>query len=95
MNTNSMSDDEIFAIVRTSFAKLLSLPEENISIDSRLNEDLNVDSMFLIESAMVLEDKFEIEILEDVMQKLLTIRQVVEFISEKLTAKSKKLATIK
>lgn len=87
MKTKPMSQDEIFAIVRTSFSNLLGLPEENILMRSRLKEDLKVDSMFMLESGMILEEKFDILVPEEIMPRLLTVRQVVEFVAEKLVLK--------
>jgi acyl carrier protein len=87
MNAQSTSHDEIFALVRTCFAELLVLPEADISMESRLKEDLNVDSMFLVESGIALAEKFQMDELEDVIREVSTVRQLVEFISKKSAAK--------
>jgi acyl carrier protein len=53
---------------------------ENVKLDSRF-EDLDVDSLDLVELAQVIEDEYEIEVSDEEMEKIETVRDVVEFVT--------------
>jgi acyl carrier protein len=53
---------------------------ENVKLDSRF-EDLDVDSLDLVELAQVIEDEYEIEVSDAEMEKIETVRDVVEFVT--------------
>jgi len=51
-----------------------------VTLDSHLENDLNMDSLDKVELAMALEEEFESEVPDEQYQKLSTVRQIVEFI---------------
>jgi acyl carrier protein len=53
---------------------------ENVKPDSRF-EDLDIDSLDLVELAQVIEDEYSIEISDAEMEKIVTVQDVVEFVS--------------
>jgi acyl carrier protein len=53
---------------------------ENVKPDSRF-EDLDIDSLDLVELAQVIEDEYKIEITDAEMEKIETVQDVVEFVS--------------
>jgi acyl carrier protein len=53
---------------------------ENVKPDSRF-EDLDIDSLDLVELAQVIEDEYEIEVSDEEMEKIETVRDVVEFVT--------------
>jgi acyl carrier protein len=53
---------------------------ENVKPDSRF-EDLDIDSLDLVELAQVIEDEYSIEITDAEMEKITTVQDVVEFVS--------------
>jgi acyl carrier protein len=53
---------------------------ENVKPDSRF-EDLDIDSLDLVELAQVIEDEYSIEISDAEMEKITTVQDVVEFVS--------------
>ncbi len=53
---------------------------ENVSLDARL-EDLEVDSLDLVELAQIVEDEYGIEIKDSDLDKVETVRDVVDLIA--------------
>jgi acyl carrier protein len=53
---------------------------ENVKPDSRF-EDLDIDSLDLVELSQVIEDEYEIEITDADMDKIKTVQDVVDFIT--------------
>ncbi|MGC8734882.1 MAG: acyl carrier protein [bacterium] len=78
-----MSRQEIFEKVKKILIEKLSVNESDIKEDSSLVDDLGVDSLDLVELLMKFEEEFKIEISEEESQKILTIKDIVDFIEEK------------
>ncbi|MGB9638370.1 MAG: acyl carrier protein [bacterium] len=78
-----MSRQEIFEKVKKILIEKLSVNESDIKEDSSLVDDLGVDSLDLVELLMKFEEEFKIEISEEESQKILTIKDILDFIEEK------------
>lgn len=61
-------------------AEQLEIEAESITADTRLNEDLNADSLDVVEILMALEDEFGVDIPDEEIEKMKTIGDVVNFI---------------
>jgi acyl carrier protein len=55
---------------------------ENVKPDSRF-EDLDIDSLDLVELAQVIEDEYKIEISDAEMEKITTVQDVVDFVTQR------------
>ena len=55
----------------------------NVTEKTNFIEDLNLDSLDMVELMMKMEDEFEIEIPEDDTEKLKTIGDVVSYLKSK------------
>ncbi|MFZ4712446.1 MAG: acyl carrier protein [Bacteriovoracaceae bacterium] len=55
----------------------------NISAETSFIDDLNLDSLDMVELMMKMEDEFGIEIPEDDTEKLKTIKDVVAYLKTK------------
>jgi acyl carrier protein len=55
---------------------------ENVNPDSRF-EDLDIDSLDLVELAQVIEDEYKIEVTDADMDKIATVQDVVDFVAER------------
>ncbi len=73
-----MSDtyNELKVIVKD----LLGVDEEKITMEARFREDLEADSLDLVELIMAFEDKFGAEISDEDAQKITTVGEVVAYI---------------
>jgi acyl carrier protein len=67
---------ELKAIVKD----LLGADEEKITMDARFREDLEADSLDLVELIMAFEDKFGAEISDEDAQKIATVGDAVNYI---------------
>lgn len=63
-------------------AEQLEIEAETITAETRLNEDLNADSLDVVEMLMALEDEFGVDIPDEEIEKMKTIGDVVNFIQE-------------
>lgn len=58
----------------------LSVPKENVKMESNIIEDLGADSLDVVELVMALEEKFDVEIPDSDAEKPKTIADVVTFV---------------
>ncbi len=68
--------------------KLEDVTADTFDPDMDLVDELGIDSMDLATIALVLQDEYKIVIDEDDYPKLKTIRQIAEYVRERLAAKS-------
>ncbi len=79
-----MTTDEIEERVRKILAENLSVPEADITVDSRFQEDLDADSLDLVEAVLALEEEFGVSIPEDEMDSVKTVGEAVNLVAAKL-----------
>ncbi len=60
----------------------LQLKDSDIKLDSRLTKDLGINSLELADLAMVLEEKFDLEIADNDIRKFLTVGDVVNYLEK-------------
>jgi acyl carrier protein len=83
-----MTQQDILEKIQSGLTELVRIPKENITLEKRLKEDFNMDSMFMVEMVMRLESDFKIEVPEADMPQLLTVEQVVTYVSQKISEKA-------
>ncbi len=74
----------VFAEVKRIIMEIKDIPEENITLDSTFEEDLEADSLDIVEMLMSLEEVYEIQIPEEVAEGMKTVRDVVEYLEERI-----------
>jgi len=62
-------------------AKELDVPQRSIKGDTSIQEDLGADSLDVINIVMAIENKFNIEIDEDVLMEFNTVKEIVNKLS--------------
>ncbi len=70
--------------VREALAEQLGLPAAEITAGARFEEDLDADSLDLVEVVLRLEEAFEIDIPEQEMNEVDTVGQAVDLVAKKL-----------
>lgn len=70
----------IFERVRDIIVKQLEVSEEAVTMDTSFTDDLDVDSLTLIELIADFEDEFNIEIEEDKLGDMKTVKDVVDYL---------------
>ncbi|MBI4208305.1 MAG: acyl carrier protein [Deltaproteobacteria bacterium] len=68
--------------VRKIVAKQLGLQEDEITLDKAFIDDLGADSLDIVELVMAMEEEFGIEIPDEEAEKIQTVKDVVDYITE-------------
>ena len=77
-----MSDTE--TRVRGIIVELLGVEEEQVTPEARFREDLEADSLDLVELIMAFEEEFNGEISDEEAQKITTVGEVISYIDENM-----------
>lgn len=72
----------VFDKIREILADQLDANADEMTMDTRIAEDLGADSLDVVEMLMSVEDEFGIEIPDDAIEDLKTIGNVVEYIEK-------------
>ncbi|MDD2363479.1 MAG: acyl carrier protein [Eubacteriales bacterium] len=68
--------------VQNIVADLLAVDLDEVTLDARLIEDLNADSLDAVELAMSLEEHFEITVEDDEIERMNTVNDIVNTITK-------------
>ena len=74
--------EEIFEEVKGIIVEQLGVEEEKITMEASFIDDLGADSLDIVELIMALEEKYDTEIADEVAEKMATVKDVVEYISQ-------------
>ena len=66
--------------------ELLGVDEEQIVMEARFREDLEADSLDLVELIMAFEESFDGEISDEEAQKITTVGEAVKYIDTHMRA---------
>ncbi|MDD2696488.1 MAG: acyl carrier protein [Anaerolineales bacterium] len=77
--------EDTYEIIKGIIVELLGVDEAKITPDARFREDLEADSLDLVELIMAFEDKFGGEISDEDAQKITTVGEAVKYVSEHMS----------
>lgn len=80
-----MTREEIFQKIVKIVSQKLQVNESEVKEESSFVDDFGADSLDLVELIMKMEEEFGIEISDEESQKILTVKDAVDFIESKLT----------
>ncbi len=60
----------------------LGVSEEEVTLEASFIDDLGADSLDLVELIMAMEEEFSLEISDEDAEKILTVQDVVNYITE-------------
>ena len=75
---------DTFAEIKEIIVELLGVDESKVTLEARFREDLEADSLDLVELIMAFEEKFGGEISDEDAQKIATVGEAVAYIEEHL-----------
>lgn len=70
----------IFDKLKVMISEQLDVEEDEITMDTSFQDDLNADSLDLVELIMFIEDEFELEVEDEEVENIQTVRDAVEYI---------------
>ncbi len=76
-------EQDIVAKVKDMVSAQLGKPVDEIDLDAAFIEDLGADSLDLVELVMAMEDEFGLEISDEDAEKIVTVRDAVNYILER------------
>ena len=79
-----MSDEATFDRFRACAVEVLQVPADKVVPDARFGDDLDADSLDLVELVMALEEAFEITVAETELEGIETVGQAYELVTSKL-----------
>ena len=69
--------------IKEIIAGQLNVEESEVKAESKFKEDLGADSLDLFELVMALEDEYSVEIPAEDLEILLTVQNVMNYLSDK------------
>ncbi|NPA05953.1 MAG: acyl carrier protein [Chloroflexi bacterium] len=78
------TEQEVFERVRAIIADVLGVDESEVTMDAHFRDDLEADSLDLVELIMALEEEFNAEISDEDAQKITTVGEAVQYILERM-----------
>ena len=82
-----MADQATLERVSALVVKLLGVAPEKVNMDARFREDLEADSLDLVELIMAFEEEFGGEISDEDAQKITTVGEAVRYLDERIATK--------
>lgn len=78
-----MANDN-FERIRNCIVRVLSVEEDKVTSDASFSDDLDADSLDLVELVMEIEEEFGVSVEEEELENITTVGAVVDMIKTKL-----------
>ncbi len=79
-----MSDDARFEAFRKCAVEVLSVDADKVTREARFAEDLDADSLDLVELVMALEEEFDVSVEEEELEGIGTVGGAFDLVTGKL-----------
>jgi len=79
-----VADDATYEKFRSCAVEVLQVPADKVVPEARFDDDLNADSLDLVEFVMALEETFDITVEEAELEGVETVAQAYELVTTKL-----------
>ena len=81
-----MSDDAKFEAFQKCAVEVLSVDASQVTKEARFAEDLDADSLDLVELVMALEEEFDVSVEEEELEGIETVGQAYDLVMGKVNA---------
>ncbi len=72
----------VYERVQSIVAERLGVDEDKVTMDAAFIDDLNADSLDLVEVIMAMEQEFDLEIKDEDAENIRTVNDAVQYITE-------------
>jgi acyl carrier protein len=76
--------NDAFDRIKAIIVEQLGVDEDKVTLEARFQEDLEADSLDLVELIMAFEDEFDAEISDDEAQQIKIVGQAVDYLKQRL-----------
>jgi acyl carrier protein len=77
-----MNDQEILAGLSEIVEEIAGVPADEVTPGKSFVDDLDIDSLSMVEIAVAAQDKFGVEIPDDQLKDLTTVQDVVTYVAK-------------
>ncbi len=82
-----MNREEVFAKIAGALAEQLDLPLDDITEASLFREDLDADSLDLVELLLMMEEEYGFQVSDEEAAEILSVGQAVDLVMERAVVK--------
>ena len=75
-----MNTDEIYKLVKSYLINDFEVPEEKISLEANLFENLELDSIDALDMIATLESEYNLKVDEEELKKIRTVQDIINYI---------------
>jgi acyl carrier protein len=77
-----VTEQEILAGLAEIIDEVAGVPADEVTPEKNFVEDLDIDSLSMVEIAVAAQDKFGVEIPDEQLKDLKTVQDVITFVSK-------------
>jgi len=77
-----VSNDDTLTGLSEIIEEVAGVPASDVSPEKSFTDDLDIDSLSMVEIAVAAQDKFGVEIPDDQLKDLTTVQDVVNYVSK-------------
>lgn len=70
----------VYEKIKSIIVEQFSIEEDQVSMETSFRDDLNADSIDLVELIMTLEDEFDLEVEDEEVENINTVEDAVTYI---------------
>lgn len=74
----------IFEKIKEVISEQFGVNKESITLETSFQDDLNADSLDLVELVMAMEDEFDLEVKDEDMENIKTVGDVFNYIEKNI-----------
>jgi acyl carrier protein len=78
----ALTEQEILAGLAEIIDEIAGVPVDEVTPDKNFVDDLDIDSLSMVEIAVAAQDKFGVEIPDDQLKDLKTVQDVVSYVAK-------------
>lgn len=75
-----MDNDAVFDKIKDILVEQLGVEEDDVNMDSSFTDELNADSLDIVELVMAMEQEFGISIPDEEAERIRTVGDAVDFV---------------